>query len=327
METNALASTPLTCARTVALLSCVLVAWVQSTASSAASDPGMDLESIEKGLQWKKGEIAIGDHLVTLSVPSTFRFLGPTDAQIVLTKLWGNPLSKDYLLGMIFPEAVGPMDHGSWGVVITYAADGYVKDDDAAQINYHDLFERLQKETEDQNSQRIKEGYPAVHLDRWAAPPYYNRETHKLFWAQEFSFDGVREDTLNYHIRVLGRGGVLVLTIVAPMTQFQEIERQIPEVIAMANFSPGNSYADFTPGTDKMAEYGLVALILGGVAAKTGLFQGVLAVLFAAKKFIIIGVAAIFTFLSRIFRRKKAVVRQASSGDAQSGGPTGSTAA
>jgi uncharacterized membrane-anchored protein len=319
METNALTSTPLTCARTVALLSCVLVALVQSTASSAASDRGLYLESVEKGLQWKKGEIAIGDHLVTLSVPSNFRFLGSTDAQIVLTKLWGNPISKDYILGMIFPDGVGPMDHGSWGVVITYAASGYVKDNDAAQINYHELLERLQQETEDQNSQRIKEGYPAVHLDRWAAPPYYNRETHKLYWAQEFSFDGLRGNTLNYHIRVLGRGGVLVLTVVAPMTQFQEIERQIPEVLAMANFSPGNRYADFTPGTDKMAEYGLAALILGGVAAKTGLVQGLLAILLAAKKFIILGIAAICAFLGRIFRRKKAAVRQASSGDASPG--------
>jgi uncharacterized membrane-anchored protein len=325
MQINALASMPLTCARTVALLSCVLVALVQSRAASAANDRGPDVESIEKGLQWKKGRIAIGDHLATLSVPSTFRFLGPTDTQIVLTKLWGNPLTKDYILGMIFPETVGPMDHGSWGVVITYEASGYVRDNDAAEINYRDLLERLQKESEDQNSQRIKEGYPAVHLDRWAAPPHYNRETHKLYWAQEFSFDGVRENTLNYHIRVLGRGGVLVLTVVASMTQFPEIERQIPQVIAMANFSPGNCYADFTPGTDKMAEYGLAALILGGVAAKTGLVQGLLALLLAAKKFIIIGVAAICAFFGRIFQRKKAVVRQASGGGARTGGPTGST--
>ena len=327
MQTNALASRRLTWARTVALLSGVLVALIQSTAYSAASNRDLDSASIEKGLQWKKGEIAIGDHLVTLSVPSTFRFLGPTDTQIVLTKLWGNPISKDYILGMIFPEAVGPMDHGSWGVVITYEGSGYVRDNDAAEINYHDLLERLQKETEDQNSQRIKEGYPAVHLDRWAAPPHYNRETHKLYWAQELSFDDVRGNTLNYHIRVLGRRGVLVLTVVASMTQFPEIERQIPEVIAMANFSPGNRYADFTPGTDKMAEYGLAALILGGVAAKTGLVQGLLAVLLVAKKFIILGVAAICAFLSRIFRRKKAVVRHASSDDARTGGPTGSTVA
>src|SRR3989449_2653188 len=32
-------------------------------------------------------------------------------------------------------------------------------------------------------------------------------------------------------------------------------------------------YADFIPGTDKVAEYGIAALIAGGLAAKAGLFK------------------------------------------------------
>jgi hypothetical protein len=36
---------------------------------------------------------------------------------------------------MIFPKDVGPLDQTSWGVVITYAESGYVKDDDAEKIN------------------------------------------------------------------------------------------------------------------------------------------------------------------------------------------------
>src|SRR2546426_2131137 len=35
----------------------------------------------------------------------------------------------------------------------------------------------------------------------------------------------------------------------------------------------GHRYADFVPGTDKVAEYGIAALIAGGVAAKAGLLD------------------------------------------------------
>jgi uncharacterized membrane-anchored protein len=307
MNINAFASRASTGARTVALLSCALLWLSQMSAVSAAIDQSSDAESLEKGLQWQEGEIAIGDNLAKLNIPFTFRFLGPADTRIVLTKLWANPPSKDNILGMIFPATIGPTDPATWGVVVTYEGDGYVKDNDATEINYNDLLKQLQTAMEDQNAQRAKDGYPAIHLTGWAAPPRYDREAHKLYWAKEISLDGDRANTLNYNIRVLGRRGVLVLNAVASMAQFQEIERQIPAIIAMTNFTPGNRYSDFTPGKDKMAEYGLSALILGGIAAKTGFFKALLLVLLAAKKFIIIGIAAIGTFLARILRRKKAI--------------------
>jgi hypothetical protein len=82
---------PLTRARTVALLSCVLWRWAKRQLFPPPSIKALMVESIEKGLQWKQGEITIGDNLAKLNVPSTFRFIGPTDTQIVLTKLWANP--------------------------------------------------------------------------------------------------------------------------------------------------------------------------------------------------------------------------------------------
>ena len=66
----------------------------------------------------------------------------------------------------------------------------------------------------------------------------------------------------------------------------------------MVEFNPGNRYADFNSGTDKVAEYGIAALILGGVAAKAGLLKAILAVLLAAK-FVVIGVLAVVAFVRR----------------------------
>ncbi|MBK9655205.1 MAG: DUF2167 domain-containing protein [Rhodanobacteraceae bacterium] len=52
---------------------------------------------------------------------------------------------------------------------------------------------------------------------------------------------------------------------------------------AAVEFDQGARYADFNPDSDRTAEYGLAALIAGGVAAKSGLLTKLLAVLFAAK--------------------------------------------
>ena len=60
-------------------------------------------------------------------------------------------------------------------------------------------------------------------------------------------------------------------------------------LLDVAEFNEGYRYAEFNSKTDRMAEYGLGALIAGGVAAKLGLFAKLFALLLAVKKFIIIG--------------------------------------
>ncbi|HEY5893151.1 MAG TPA: hypothetical protein VIT91_07960 [Chthoniobacterales bacterium] len=47
-----------------------------------------------------------------------------------------------------------------------------------------------------------------------------------------------------------------------------------------------------------LSTYGIAALVAGGIAAKLGFFKGLWVALFAAKKFIIIGIIALWS-LSR----------------------------
>jgi uncharacterized membrane-anchored protein len=44
-------------------------------------------------------------------------------------------------------------------VVITYDEDGYVEDDDAANINYNDLLKEMQEGTREANAERTKQGW------------------------------------------------------------------------------------------------------------------------------------------------------------------------
>src|SRR5690606_13039288 len=110
-----------------------------------------------------------------------------------------------------------------------------------------------------------------IELIGWAATPYYDQQTNKLYWAKELKFGDYDEHTLNYNIRVLGRHGVLVLNFVAGMEQLPEIQKNLDSVLAMAEFTPGKRYAEFDPNLDQAAAYGIGALVAGKVLAKTGM--------------------------------------------------------
>ena len=126
----------------------------------------------------------------------------------------------------------------------------------------------------------------------------------KLYWAQHLRGSS-GQNSLNYDVRVLGREGVLSMNAVAGMNQLDAVRQDMRPLIEVAEFNEGYRYAEFNKSTDRMAEYGLGALIAGGVAAKLGLFGKLFAVLLALKKFIIIGLIAVGGFIAKLFGKKK----------------------
>ncbi|HEU6447967.1 MAG TPA: DUF2167 domain-containing protein [Verrucomicrobiae bacterium] len=259
-----------------------------------------------KSLKYRQGEIDLHNGLATLMVPTNFNYLGPDDAEKVLVNLWGNPPDEQKPLGLLIPAGLTPLDTNCWVVTIDYSEDGYVKDDDASKINYDDLLKKMQKGVTEANKERKKEGYPTVELLGWAAPPHYDSATHKLYWAKKLKFEGEDGETLNYNIRILGRKGVLELNAVAGINQLEMIDGETPEILGMVDFKEGSRYADFDPKVDKVAKYGIATLVAGGAlaaAAKLGLLKGLWVFVLAAKKFIIIGIAAIAAFFRKLFKR------------------------
>ncbi len=255
-------------------------------------------------LQRKQGEVELPNGVATLNVPETFYYLGPADSERVLVEVWGNPPGAGQnTLGMLFPNEYTPFDQGAWAVTIEYEEDGYVSDEDADEINYAKLLSQMKKATKEASKERVNQGYEPIQLVGWASQPFYDKASHKLHWAKEIKFGDQEVNTLNYNIRVLGRKGVLVLNFIADMSQKEVIDANINTVLALAEFNPGSRYQDFDPSIDKVAAYGLGALVAGKIAAKTGFLA---AVLIALKKFwifIVIGIAALF---GKLFRRKPA---------------------
>ncbi|HEX4481919.1 MAG TPA: DUF2167 domain-containing protein [Rudaea sp.] len=271
--------------------------------SAFADEHSKELQQFLDSLHYRTGTVEVKGGHATLKLTNDFRYLDAGDAQRVL-ELWGNPPDKS-VLGLIEPANVSPVERNGWAVVITYSDDGHVADTDAAKIDYSKMLKDMQDQTRDSNEERKKSGYESVDLVGWATPPHYDAASNKLYWAKDLAFAGQSEHTLNYDIRVLGRGGYLSLNAVANMSQLPLIESKMQNVLAMTDFDAGQRYGDFNASTDKLAAYGIGALVAGTIAAKAGLFTKLFIMILAAKKFIIAGLLAVGAAFKKFFGRSK----------------------
>lgn len=252
----------------------------------------------------KTGAVELPNGMVKMEVPDGFRYIGPEDSKRFLEEGWGNPDGSG-TLGMLLPVETDLFGDEGWGVVITYQDDGHVADEDAADIDYKELLGSMQEETNDSNEERKKQGFEPVTLVGWAAPPRYDTEAKKLYWAKELQFGDNKQNTLNYNVRILGRSGVLVMNAVSGISQLPAVEKAMVQVLGFTEFKEGQRYSDYDSSSDKLAGYGIAALVGGGVAAKAGLFAKLGALLLAFKKLIFIGLAAVGAFVVKLFSNHK----------------------
>ena len=249
-------------------------------------------EELDSKLAYQTGKVQLSGGMATITLPPSFRFLGQQDSRKLLVA-WGNPPeSAQGVLGMLVPSDVSPLSEDGWAIVVTYDDDGYVNDEDAKTLNYDKVLNEMQEQTVASNEARQKEGFEPITLVGWAEPPHYDAAMHKLYWAKELKFGSSTDHTLNYSIRILGRRGVLVLNAVSSIGQLDVVKKGTPDVLAAVEFNEGHRYADYLPGTDKAAAYGIGGLIVGATAAKAGLFKLIWVAILASKKLILAGLVA-----------------------------------
>lgn len=299
----------------IMLLACLLLpatGWagdtpepVDTPETAETPEPAADpIDGFLSSLNYQKGLVELPDGIATLEVPDTFRYIGPEDSKRFLEEGWGNPDGSGQI-GMLLPMETDLFGDSGWAVVISYQEDGYVSDKDAEKIDYNELLESMQTSSRESNKAREKQGFPPVTLVGWAAPPHYDGQAKKLYWAKELRFGQDESHTLNYNVRILGRKGVLVMNAVSGMDQLPMVQERMEKVIGFANFKEGHRYSDYKPGVDKVAAYGIAALIGGKLAAKAGLLAKMGGLLVAFKKVFIIGFLAVAGFLGKLFKRRK----------------------
>lgn len=263
------------------------------------------LDSLEATLTfYSDTTITLGDDLADLTIPVGYSFIGAADGKTVLTEMWGNPPETAYgTLGMLFPSHQLPASMEGYGIDISFSDEGYIEDNDAAYIDYDDLLQSMQEDTEAGNEARIQAGYDRMHLLGWASPPYYDASNKRLHWAKELQFDDVEGTTLNYNVLFLGRKGYLTMNAIGTMEDLPAISDKLDGILQSVAFKEGQRYSDFNPDVDKVAAYGIGALIAGKVLAKTGVLAALGVFLLKAWKLIAIGLVALGAGLKKFLGR------------------------
>jgi uncharacterized membrane-anchored protein len=193
--------------------------------------------------------------------------------------------------------------NGGWSVYFEYADVGYVKDDEKDKLDAPELLKSLKKGNDAANEQRKRNGIPPLIIDGWQQEPKYDPATHNLTWCIRATVQG--EPLLNYNTRLLGRKGFMSVTLVCEPDQLQSTLTDYNSLLAGYKFNTGDTYAEYKPG-DKVAKYGLGALVLGGAAVgalKLGFFAWLLAFIKKGWKVVVIALVAIAAGAKKILNK------------------------
>ncbi len=244
-------------------------------------------------------EVPMRDQAV-LKLPAGMAFI-PQPAAGRFMQAMGNSVD-DRLIGLVEPA------DGDWLVVAKYESAGYIKDDDAKDWNVDELFKNLKEGTEEANKMRAERGIPALEVLGWVEKPRYDAATHRLVWALAARSQGQADEaaqTVNYNTYALGREGYISLNLIAPRQRIEQDKPYAQSLLQALDFKEGKRYADFNSRTDRVAEYGVAALVAGVAAKKLGFFA--LAAAFLAKfaKVAILAVAGLGAAVARFFKRKE----------------------
>lgn len=230
------------------------------------------------------------DGIAEIKIPDKYRFANGDDTRKIM-ELYGNP-PTDIEAGYLEPE------NGNWFIVFEFDETGYIKDDEKNSLDADAILKSIRQGTEESNKWRKEKGMPDLTILGWQKKPSYNPETNNLEWAIINESSGSKN--VNYNIRFLGRKGVMSVIVVADEQGLNTAVAAANKLLKTYTFTEGNKYSEFTKG-DKIAEYGLAALIAGGAGAaaiKTGLLQ-------KFWKFIVAGLVAAGAGIKRLFTGKK----------------------
>lgn len=259
--------------------------------ASAQQDEGAQIRALNWVQAPGKGEIA---GKATIGLDGGFGFLGAADTNKFM-QLTGNLPRRD-------SYTIASAEEG-WFAVFDFVDDGYVKDNET--IDAKALMEVLKENNKRGEEERKARGLSSLVLDGWFIAPRYDTENKRLEWATLLhSPDG--QQTVNYSTKLLGRSGhTSVILVSDPKTMESDI-RAFKTALASFEYVPGERYSEWKEG-DKVAAYGLGALVLGGAAAaatKKG-FWAVIAGALGAFWKVIVGVAlAALAGIGSLFKKK-----------------------
>jgi uncharacterized membrane-anchored protein len=200
----------------------------------------------------------------TLNITDDEVFIPAAEANRIMAAL-GNSSTPERF-GLVTEKS----DNVRWMVDVTWIKEGYVRDGDAKEWQADAMLEELKEGTERGNAERLARGIPALDVTGWVEKPAYDSASHRLVWSLSLQDRGApagQPQTINYNTYALGREGYFSLDLITGSDTIGTDKLVARNLLGTLNYRPGKRYEDFSSSTDKVAAYGLGALV-GVVAVK-----------------------------------------------------------
>lgn len=286
------------------LYSLMLLAIFVNGVSAQGDKPSPQLKSaidnLEKTIVTKPGLVPLGS-LATLDLQPGSCFVPPESTREFMTAL-GNTFSGE-VLGMIIP---GSKDEWALDIMIVLESSpsGHILDADANKLDANAILESIRSRTEAANVERKKLNQGELKVLGWDEPPYYDQPKRLLVWSiNTVDFDNAA--SINYNQNMLGRDTLLRMVALGSVDN-SKIKQFAKKAATNISYIPGKRYEDYQPGVDKVAEYGLAALIAGVAAKKLGFFALLFALIVKGWKIILVVVFFLGGTIYKLFGFNKA---------------------
>jgi len=249
-------------------------------------------------LNWQDGPqtVSLGQ-IADLQLPAGYVFLDAQDTKTLMEQM-GN-VADGSELGMV----TAADEDATWFVIFEQRDVGYVRDDDKDDIDADAILESIREGTEEANKVRAERGISGIHVVGWQTAPRYDETTNNLTWAI-LGRDDDGGDVVNFNVRLLGRNGYVSATLVDDAAQITLARPHLDHLLGAFSYTSGHKYAEFREG-DKIAKYGLAALVVGGAgaaAAKTGLLAALGKLIAKGGKLVIVFVLGVAAAIRKILR-------------------------
>ena len=278
-----------------------------SDAADTSKEDEAAIAAIKAAMVHGPSTVKLGEQ-ATVEMPKNFIFL-PKEQALNLMEAMGNHMDRDNFYGLFMPED----DAQTWFVAASFDDSGFVKDDDQSKIDADEILKGMQKGVDEDNEDRKAKGVSQLEIVGWIEKPHYDSKSHHLIWSVEAKEFGGNEppstdNSINYNTFALGRGGYISLNLVSKKSTIDSDKKAVGTLLDNLKFDEGKRYENFNPKTDKVAEYGLMALIGGIALKKAGFFALIAAVALKSAKALVVAAIAGAAAVKKFFKRRDPTV-------------------
>lgn len=213
--------------------------WISSVflAIAAIATAQAQDSSVVERVRWQHGPAHVDlAGAAMVQIPAGYVAADGSDTRLLMEGM-GNPPSHDEV-GLIAPDGL------DWFVVFEFSNTGYVKDDEKSSLDADAILASLVKANNQANEARKKMGFGPLTILGWEQQPHYDILTNNLTWAIRGREDG-GSLVINHNTRLLGRSGVMRVTLVGSPDVLPRIMRDYRARLGTFTFNAGHRYSEF----------------------------------------------------------------------------------